>query len=80
VAKKKSKQPFDVNAFLATVDGGRTIVEEVTSLRATWSKRLEVRCSICGETHKISVRETYIESVLRDARDAFRSVGEDQVS
>jgi hypothetical protein len=56
------------------------IETDVKGLRAAWSKRLKVHCSICGETHKISVRETYIESILHDASDTLRSVGEGLVS
>ena len=48
------------------------IETDVQSLRAAWSKRLTVRCSLCGEEHEISVRETYIEGALNDATDLMR--------
>ena len=47
---------------------------DVQSLRAAWSKKLRVNCSLCGEEHEISVREIYIEGALHDAVDRLRSV------
>jgi transcription elongation factor Elf1 len=44
------------------------------SLRAAWSEKLEVHCSLCGKVHEMSVRETYVDSVLHDASDRLRSV------
>jgi hypothetical protein len=49
------------------------IQTDVQSLCAVWSKKLEVHCSLCGEMHEISIRETYIEGALHDAVDRFRS-------
>jgi hypothetical protein len=46
---------------------------DVQSLRAAWSKHIKVRCPLCGDEHEILVRETYIESALRDATDRSRS-------
>jgi len=48
------------------------IKTDVQSLRAAWSKRLKVHCSLCGKVHEISVRETYIEGALHDAADRLR--------
>jgi hypothetical protein len=45
---------------------------DVESLRASWSKTLRIHCSLCGEVHELSVRETYTDGILRDACDAFR--------
>jgi hypothetical protein len=45
---------------------------DVQSLRATWKATLKVDCPHCGEIHKISVRETFINSVLQDATDRSR--------
>jgi hypothetical protein len=49
------------------------IETDVQSLRAVWSKTLEIQCSLCGEMHEISIRETYIEGALHDAVERFRS-------
>jgi hypothetical protein len=48
------------------------IETDVQSLRAVWSKTLEIQCSLCGEMHEISIRETYIEGALHDTVDRFR--------
>ena len=45
---------------------------DVASLRASWSDILEVHCPFCGEVHKISVRETFIDSALHDATGRSR--------
>jgi hypothetical protein len=46
------------------------IETDVISLRKAWSKKgFKVRCPCCSGTHEIQVRETYINSVLRDATD-----------
>jgi hypothetical protein len=50
------------------------IETDVESLRAAWTKTLNVRCSCCGGVHEISVRETYIEGALHDATDGLRRV------
>jgi len=50
------------------------IETDVQSLRATWSKKLKVRCSLCGGMHEISVRQVYIEGALDDAADRLREV------
>jgi hypothetical protein len=42
---------------------------DVESLRGAWSRTLKVKCPHCGEEHKISVRETFINSAL-DAETA----------
>jgi hypothetical protein len=44
----------------------------VQSLRATWSERLKVNCSLCGEVHEMTVRETFVDSALLDATDRMR--------
>jgi hypothetical protein len=47
------------------------IQTDVESLRASWSKKLTVNCSLCGQVHELSVRETYTDGILRDAVEAF---------
>jgi hypothetical protein len=47
---------------------------DVQSLSGLWSKKLKVNCSLCGEIHEISIRDTYIESALHDTGDTFRLV------
>ena len=42
---------------------------DVQSLRTTWSQKLKVRCPLCGQTHEMRVRDTYIESALDAAAD-----------
>ena len=39
---------------------------DAESLRRAWSKKIEVQCPCCGNTHQFLVRETYIESALQD--------------
>ena len=48
------------------------IETDAQSLRATWSERLKVHCSFCGEEHEMAVRDTYINGALDDAIDRFR--------
>jgi hypothetical protein len=48
------------------------IETDVQSLRATWSERLKVNCSLCGEVHEMTVRETFVDSALLDATDRMR--------
>jgi transcription elongation factor Elf1 len=43
------------------------IETDVASLRASWSTKLTIRCSHCGQTHETLVRETYVEGALDDA-------------
>ena len=45
------------------------IETDVQSLSASWRATLKVTCPHCGDVHDISVRETYINRVLEDARD-----------
>jgi hypothetical protein len=40
---------------------------DAASLRAAWSKKINVECPCCGKTHKILVRQTYVDSALSDA-------------
>jgi hypothetical protein len=51
-----------------------SIEADVQSLRAVWSKKLKVHCSLCGAVHEISVRETYVEGALHDATDRLRRI------
>jgi hypothetical protein len=37
------------------------------SLHGSWKARLEVSCPHCQQTHRISVREAFLEAALRDA-------------
>jgi hypothetical protein len=39
---------------------------DAASLRAAWSKTINVECPRCGKTHEILVRQTYIDSALSD--------------
>ena len=48
---------------------------DVQSLRAAWSKTLKVNCPCCGQEHRISVRETFIESTLNDAGKTLSRTG-----
>jgi hypothetical protein len=50
------------------------IETDVQSLQAAWKATLKVKCPHCGEMHKISVRDTYIDGVLDDATDRLRSI------
>jgi hypothetical protein len=50
------------------------IETDVNGLRAVWSARLKVHCSLCGEVHEISVREAFVDSALYDATDRLRSL------
>jgi hypothetical protein len=45
---------------------------DVKSLRASWSKKIKVNCSLCGKVHELSVRDTYTDAIMRDAIEAFR--------
>ena len=48
---------------------------DVQSLRAAWSKTLKVKCLCCGEEHRISVRETFVEGTLNDAGETLSRTG-----
>jgi phage FluMu protein Com len=48
------------------------IETDVQSLSASWKAVLKVNCPHCGDVHKISVRETYINGALQDATDQLR--------
>lgn len=50
------------------------IETDVKSLRAAWSGKLKVNCSLCGEMHEMSVRETFVDSALHDATDRLRGL------
>jgi hypothetical protein len=41
------------------------IETDVQSLRAAWKATLNVKCPHCGETHQISVRETFNNGALQ---------------
>jgi hypothetical protein len=49
------------------------IETDVRSLTAVWSKNLEVQCTLCGEVHKMSVREAYVESTLSEVYQMRRN-------
>ena len=40
---------------------------DARSLQDAWKSTLKIDCPHCGEMHEISVRETYINGVLKDA-------------
>jgi hypothetical protein len=48
------------------------IETDAKSLSASWRATLKVNCPRCGEMHEISVTDTYIDGVLRDATDGLR--------
>jgi transposase-like protein len=51
-----------------THEQGPTGIEtDAQSLQAAWKATLKINCPYCGETHQISVRETYINGALNDA-------------
>ena len=41
-------------------------------LRGLWKARLEVNCPHCHKTHKIYVREAYLDGALSDAAARLR--------
>ena len=49
-----------------------TIQTDVESLRASWTKKLTINCSLCGQVHELSVRETYTDAIMADAIEVFR--------
>jgi hypothetical protein len=42
------------------------IETDVQSLQAAWKTTLKIKCPHCGKVHKISVRDTYINSLHAD--------------
>jgi hypothetical protein len=50
------------------------IETDVQSLRAAWKTDLRINCSLCGEVHEISIRETFIKGALHEATDRLRHV------
>jgi hypothetical protein len=52
-----------------------TIKTDVASLRANWSEKLKIDCSLCGEVHEVSVREIFVDSALREATDQWSRKG-----
>ena len=42
---------------------------DAKSLRLAWKKTLRVQCPHCGEEHKVSVRDAFLVSALRDPLD-----------
>jgi Cdc6-like AAA superfamily ATPase len=50
------------------------IATDVKALSAAWKRRLKIVCPHCGQVHRTSVREAYIESALRDAVDRLDRV------
>jgi hypothetical protein len=48
------------------------IETDIESLRVSWSNGLTVHCTLCGTTHELSVRETYVEATLDDVADELR--------
>ena len=54
--------------------GPTGIETDVQSLSAFWRATLKVNCPRCGETHEISVCETYVDWAIRDAIDRPRQV------
>jgi len=50
------------------------IATDVKALSAAWKRTLKIACPHCGQVHKTSVREAYIEGALRDAVDRLHRV------
>ena len=50
------------------------IQTDVQSLRASWSERVKINCSLCGKVHDFAVREMYTEGILQDVTDQFRRI------
>ena len=48
------------------------IQTDVQSLRASWSEKVKINCSLCGKVHEFVLREMYTDGVLRDVSDHFR--------
>jgi hypothetical protein len=42
------------------------------SLRGAWKARIEVNCPHCHKTHRVSVREAYVDAALLDAGARLR--------
>jgi transcription elongation factor Elf1 len=40
------------------------IKTDAATLKETWSKKIAVKCPLCGNVHELSVRETYINDAL----------------
>jgi hypothetical protein len=40
---------------------------DAKTLKEYWSKKLAVKCPLCGNTHEISVRGAYLDGVLDEA-------------
>jgi hypothetical protein len=49
------------------------IETDAQGLSASWQTMFEVHCPHCGDMHKISVSETYIDDALHDAIDQLPS-------
>jgi transcription elongation factor Elf1 len=45
------------------------IETDVKTLKQTWSKEITIKCPLCGDTHALSVRETYLNGVLDEVLD-----------
>jgi hypothetical protein len=50
------------------------IATDVKALSAAWKRTLKIVCPHCGQVHRTSVREAYIESALKDAGDRLHRV------
>ena len=64
--------------FICPKTGGKIptgVTVDVKGLRRSWAKTLKLNCVHCGEIHKISVRETFLDTILNDAVDRTGSVG-----
>ena len=51
------------------------IQTDLQSLRASWSERVKINCSLCGKVHEFAVRQMYAESTLGDVTDDARRTG-----
>jgi hypothetical protein len=45
------------------------IATDAKSLAAAWKKTLHITCPHCGEVHKVSVRDAYIQFAVQDGAD-----------
>jgi hypothetical protein len=48
---------------------------DVATLRKFWHRKLEVDCPHCGETHRFSVREAFLEGALTSFTDRPAPLG-----
>jgi hypothetical protein len=72
-SRSDEKRPLVNELYFTCPRTGRQtatgIGTDAESLRAAWKRMLKLDCPHCGESHEVSVRETYLNSALKDAND-----------